>query len=54
MGAAAFVGAREDLWIGYERKDRDFVATIGEFFTDATVHTITKIPGDVRFTIDMR
>lgn len=54
LGAAAFVGALEDLWISYERSGRDFVATVGEFATDANVHTITKIPGEVRFTIDMR
>jgi N-carbamoyl-L-amino-acid hydrolase len=54
MGAAAFVSALEELWIGYERAGHDFVATIGEFSTDAELHAIVKIPGEVRFTIDMR
>jgi len=54
MGAAAFVHELEQLWLSYEQAGRDFVATIGQFGTDPAVHTITKIPGEVRFTIDMR
>jgi len=54
LGAAAFIHALERLWLDYENDGRDFVATVGQLGTDADHHTITKIAGDVRFTIDMR
>lgn len=51
---AAFVTALEAMWDAYDAAGEDFVATIGEFFTDPTMHGMTKIPGLVRFTMDLR
>jgi N-carbamoyl-L-amino-acid hydrolase len=54
MAATAFVQEIEGYWLAQEAAGADFVATVGEFFTSAGQHTITKIPGEVRFTLDMR
>ncbi len=54
MAGVAFVARLEELWLEHERAGHDLVCTVGEFQTDARVHTMTKIPGEVRFTIDVR
>jgi len=54
LAAVEFVGALESLWKRREAAGEDLVCTVGEFHTDAAVHTITKIPGEVRFTMDYR
>jgi len=54
MAATAFVQALEAYWLARETAGEDFVATVGQFFTDGGQHTITKIPGEVRFTMDIR
>lgn len=54
LAAADFVHALEEHWFERERAGTDFVCTVGQFYTDAAHHTITKIPGDVRFTMDIR
>jgi N-carbamoyl-L-amino-acid hydrolase len=54
LAAVDFVQALEEHWLERERAGTDFVCTVGELYTDATHHTITKIPGDVRFTMDIR
>jgi N-carbamoyl-L-amino-acid hydrolase len=54
MAATAFVQQIEAYWLAQEAASADFVATVGQFFTDASQHTITKIPGEVHFTLDMR
>jgi N-carbamoyl-L-amino-acid hydrolase len=54
MAATAFVQEIEGYWLAQEAASADFVATVGEFFTSASQHTITKIPGEVHFTLDMR
>ncbi|WP_226574609.1 Zn-dependent hydrolase [Acuticoccus sediminis] len=51
---AAFVSELEAIWDRYDAAGEDFVATIGEFWTDPDMHGMTKVPGTVRFTIDMR
>jgi N-carbamoyl-L-amino-acid hydrolase len=53
LAAVAFVSALEDMWKRREAAGEDLVCTVGQFHTDAAVHTITKIPGEVRFTIDL-
>jgi N-carbamoyl-L-amino-acid hydrolase len=54
MAATAFVQEIEGYWLAQEAAGADFVATVGQFFTRASQHTITKIPGEVHFTLDMR
>jgi N-carbamoyl-L-amino-acid hydrolase len=54
FAATEFAQALEALWLEREAAGVDLVCTMGQFFTDAKVHTITKIPGEVRFTMDIR
>ncbi|MBI3515721.1 MAG: hydantoinase/carbamoylase family amidase [Proteobacteria bacterium] len=54
MAATAFVHALEQHWLAREAAGTDFVCTVGQLFTDASQHTMTKIPGEVRFTMDIR
>jgi N-carbamoyl-L-amino-acid hydrolase len=54
FAAVEFAGALEDYWLECEANGRDLVCTVGQFFTDAHVHTMTKISGEVRFTMDIR
>jgi beta-ureidopropionase / N-carbamoyl-L-amino-acid hydrolase len=49
-----FVQMLEQLWNEHEGAGRDFVATVGEFWTDPEMHGMTKVPGEVRFTMDLR
>ncbi len=54
FAAVEFAQRLEALWLDFERQGRDLVCTIGQFATDARVHTMTKIPGQVNFTMDIR
>jgi N-carbamoyl-L-amino-acid hydrolase len=54
LAAVAFVSELEAMWKRREAAGEDLVCTVGQFYTDAAVHTITKIPGAVRFTMDYR
>lgn len=51
---ATFVAALEAIWDAHEAAGHDFVATVGEFATDPAMHGMTKVPGLVRFTMDIR
>jgi N-carbamoyl-L-amino-acid hydrolase len=54
LAAVEFVAELERMWKRREAAGEDLVCTVGEFHTDAAVHTMTKIPGEVCFTIDYR
>ena len=54
LAAVEFVAGLENLWKRREAEGEDLVCTVGQFYTDAAVHTMTKIPGEVRFTMDYR
>jgi N-carbamoyl-L-amino-acid hydrolase len=54
LAAAEFVSELENMWKRREEAGEDLVCTVGQFYTDAAVHTMTKIPGEVRFTMDYR
>ncbi len=54
FAATEFASRLEALWLEHERAGDDLVCTVGQFFTDSEVHTMTKIPGEVRFTMDIR
>ncbi len=46
--------AMETYWLEAEAKGEDMVLTLGEFTTDARLHGITKVPGLLSFTLDVR
>jgi N-carbamoyl-L-amino-acid hydrolase len=54
LAAVEFVRALDAMWMRRESAGEDLVCTVGQFYTDPAVHTITKIPGEVRFTMDFR
>ncbi|MBS0520355.1 MAG: hydantoinase/carbamoylase family amidase [Proteobacteria bacterium] len=54
LAGVEFVYRLEELWSEYELAGKDLVATVGRFHTDVDVHTMTKIPGEVWFTMDIR
>lgn len=54
FAATEFVQQLEALWLAHGRPGDDLVATVGQLFTDSAVRTMTKIAGDVRFTLDIR
>lgn len=54
LAAVELVGRLEQLWLAHEAAGKDLVATVGQFHTDTAVHTMTKIPGEVWFSMDIR
>jgi N-carbamoyl-L-amino-acid hydrolase len=54
LAAVEFVSELERMWKRRESAGEDLVCTVGQFYTDAAVHTITKIPGELSFTMDYR
>lgn len=54
LAGAELAQAMEAYWLSAEAKGDDMVLTLGEFTTDATLHGITKVPGLLTFTLDVR
>jgi N-carbamoyl-L-amino-acid hydrolase len=54
LAAVEFVRGLDTMWARREAAGEDLVCTVGQFYTDPAVHTITKIPGEARFTMDFR
>ncbi|MEX2643647.1 MAG: M20/M25/M40 family metallo-hydrolase [Acetobacterales bacterium] len=54
LGMAEFMTAMEAEWEKIEAAGNDLVFTLGKLYTDPDVHTHSKVPGEVRFTIDAR
>jgi N-carbamoyl-L-amino-acid hydrolase len=54
LAGGEFLSRLEALWLDYEQRGLDLVCTVGQFYTDAKVHTMTKIPGELWFTMDIR
>jgi len=54
LAGVEFVSRLEALWIARETAGVDLVATVGQFHTDTAVHTMTKIPGEIWFSMDIR
>ncbi len=54
LAGVELVTALEQYWIQQEAQGVDLVATVGEFYTNPEHHTLTKIPGEVSFTLDIR
>lgn len=54
LAGTALVNVLEDFWLKTEAQGGDMVLTFGEFSTDPAQHGITKVPGLLNFTLDMR
>ncbi|MCP5151316.1 MAG: Zn-dependent hydrolase [Ectothiorhodospiraceae bacterium] len=54
IATAELVGELDRIWTECDGAGRDFAFTVGKFFTDAEWHAMTKIAGEVRFSLDMR
>jgi N-carbamoyl-L-amino-acid hydrolase len=42
------------LWAEIEAEGQRATITVGEFFTDPAMHAFAKVPGEVRFCLDVR
>jgi len=54
LAAAQLALALESQWDDWLAAGRDVVCTLGRFMTDPGRHSLTKVPGEVQFTIDVR
>jgi N-carbamoyl-L-amino-acid hydrolase len=54
LAAAELAVALDAVWRDWERQGRSMAVTIGQFTTDPALHALTKVPGELRFSIDMR
>lgn len=54
LAGAEFLQVLERKWDELTAQGDDFVATVGEFWTDPDMHGMTKVPGSVQFTMDLR
>lgn len=54
MAAVELVHEIDSEWARVRAQGGDLVFTVGKFFTDAKQHALTKVPGEVEFTIDIR
>ena len=52
--ASEFVVAMDELWSDWEASGKPMACTIGEFCTNPELHAMTKVPGELRFTLDVR
>ena len=52
--ASEFVVAMDALWADWEGAGKPMACTIGTFSTDPELHAMTKVPGELRFTLDVR
>lgn len=49
-----FVMAMDKLWAEWQSAGKPMACTIGEFTTNPELHAMTKVPGELRFTLDVR
>ena len=54
FAAIEFGAVLERHWTERDEDGTDFVCTMGEFHTDPEHHAMTKISGELRFTMDIR
>jgi N-carbamoyl-L-amino-acid hydrolase len=54
MAAVALIAALDERWSRLESSGADLVCTTGILATDPAHHTSTKIPGVLRFSLDIR
>lgn len=54
VAAARFVARLDDLWLRWEQAGRGMAFTVGRLHTDAANEAMTKVAGEVRFSLDVR
>lgn len=54
LAGADFATAMDRLWAEWDAAGRGMAYTIGEFYTDAGNHGMTKVAGEFRFSLDVR
>ncbi|HYF21443.1 MAG TPA: Zn-dependent hydrolase [Ramlibacter sp.] len=54
LAGAEFCHRMDQAWAQVRAEGGDLVFTVGKFATDAARHSITKVPGRVDFSIDLR
>ena len=54
LATAEFVHRVEQACVDLRSAGRDMVYTFGKFYTDAEHHSIVKVPGEVKFAVDIR
>ena len=54
MAVSELIQRLDGLWSAAERSGHDMAVTIGKFFTNASRHAMSIIPGEVEFSLDMR
>ena len=54
VAASEFACAMDALWAEWDSAGKPMAFTIGQFATDPALHALTKVPGELRFTLDVR
>lgn len=54
VAACEFVHLLNELWQEWERQNKDMAFTVGKICTDPERHALTKIAGEVTFSLDLR
>jgi beta-ureidopropionase / N-carbamoyl-L-amino-acid hydrolase len=54
MATVELVHALDEEWSRVRAAGGDLVFTVGKLFTNAQQHALTKVPGEVEFTLDLR
>ena len=54
VATADLIQALDAKWREVDAAGRDLVFTIGKLYTDAKVHSLSKVPGEVSFSVDVR
>jgi len=54
LAASDFALALDDVWKRADAARRPMAFTIGRFFTDAQEHALTKVPGQLTLSLDVR
>jgi N-carbamoyl-L-amino-acid hydrolase len=54
VATTGLVHALREEWRRIDAEGGDLVLTFGKLYTDHAVHQLSKVPGEVRFTIDAR
>jgi N-carbamoyl-L-amino-acid hydrolase len=54
VAGADFIHALDALWREWDASGKDMAFTVGKFFTNPQQHALTKISGEVSFSLDVR
>jgi N-carbamoyl-L-amino-acid hydrolase len=54
LATAELLHELDAAWARVRAEGGDLVFTVGKLYTDARLHSLTKVPGETQFTIDFR